>query len=253
MSRVRVLVLRAAGVNCDLETVRAWEIAGAEVEHLHVRELMESPRRLDKFQILTLPGGFSYGDDISAGKILAVQIRRTLGQALRSFIDAGRLVLGICNGFQALVKAGFLPSADPDVCTITYNEPSGFQDRWVRLQAGSTPCAFLKPGSTYDMPIAHGEGRVIFRDAQVRERLVASAAVALRYVPGGPDPAAPANPNGSEADAAGLCDATGRVLGLMPHPERFIEATQHPTWTSRPVESMPDGLKIFTQAVTFFR
>jgi phosphoribosylformylglycinamidine synthase len=285
MSQIRVLILRAAGTNCDLETQHAWERAGARCDRVHLRRLIEQPHLLDQYQVATLPGGFSYGDDIAAGRLFAAQIRRHLVERLQAFIDAGKLVLGICNGFQILVQAGLLP--DPHaagsegsqdgraaVCTVTYNDPPGFQDRWVTLFAHDSPCVFTEPGRSYEMPIAHGEGRVVFSDGPSLERVLGDRQNALCYVPpgtrpedaralsnevtwlGGRDDAPageiPYNPNGSHADIAGLCDPTGRVLGLMPHPERFVTRTQHPCWTSRPERDTGDGLAVFQRAVAYF-
>jgi len=249
MSReVRVLILRAAGTNCDLETQHAWERAGAAAWRVHVRELFERPGLLDEAAIVTIPGGFSYGDDVAAGRILAVQIRRHLLDALRRFVDRGGLVLGICNSFQVLVQTGLLPGLDGRrVCTLARNEPPGFRCRWVRLEATVGRCAFLEPGRCYELPIAHGEGRVVFADDAARQQAVARGCAALRYVPGF-DPL-PANPNGSELDLAGLCDPTGRVLGLMPHPERAVARTQHPFWTRTRDLDFADGLEIFRAAV----
>jgi phosphoribosylformylglycinamidine (FGAM) synthase-like amidotransferase family enzyme len=285
MSQTNVLILRVAGTNCDLETQHAWELAGAHAERIHLRRLIERPRMLDDYQIVTLPGGFSYGDDIAAGRIFAAQLQRHLADRLRAFIDAGKLVLGICNGFQVLVKAGLLPyphdaghEASPPrrraVCTVTDNEPPGFQDRWIRLFAHESPCVFTEPGRTYELPIAHAEGRVVFADGPSLEAVIDTGQNALCYVPQGadvgdaiamaneatwlggrerrPDGKAPYNPNGSHADIAGLCDPTGRVLGLMPHPERFVTWTQHPQWTSQPPREPGDGLAMFQRAIAYF-
>ncbi len=276
MAEIRVMILRAAGTNCDLECEHAWKRVGALPERVHVRRLIESPALLDRYQIVTIPGGFSYGDDISAGRVFAAQIERHLADELRAFASAGRLVLGICNGFQVLVKAGLLPelrSADEPTCTVTYNDPPGFQDRWVWLRAESARCVFLEPGRCYEMPIAHGEGRVVFRDATSMSRVIERDLCALRYVAppsveapvlaieaaAGRDaaaswtdePAPPYNPNGSTADIAGLCDESGHVLGLMPHPDRYIDPLQHPSWTSQPPREHGDGLAIFQRAVEY--
>jgi phosphoribosylformylglycinamidine (FGAM) synthase-like amidotransferase family enzyme len=284
MSPPKVLILRAAGTNCDLETQHAWEVAGARPERVHLRQLIAEPRTLDAYQIVTIPGGFSYGDDIAAGRIFAAQLERHLADQFRAFIDAGKLVLGICNGFQILVKAGLLPyahsqksvarRAEGAVCTVTYNDPPGFQDRWVTLFAHDSPCVFTEPGRIYELPIAHGEGRVVFADGPSLEHIIEAGQNALCYVPpgvqsheavamaneatwlGGRDRLAaagvPYNPNGSHADIAGLCDPTGRVLGLMPHPERFVTWTQHPQWTSRERRETGDGLAMFQRAVNCF-
>ncbi len=254
---VRVLIVRAAGTNCDLETQHAWELAGAHADRVHLRALCEQPQQLTAYQILTLPGGFSYGDDIAAGRIFAVQLQRHLGDQVRGFIDRGGLVLGICNGFQVLVQMGLLPTRGANgatrTCTVTYNDPPGFQDRWVYLRANQSRCCFLEPGRTYEMPIAHGEGRVLFADEAALDAALTGGHAALTYAApaGGPNlHGEPCNPNGSQGDIAGMCDATGRVLGLMPHPERFVTWTQHPCWTSQPPRAAGDGLALFRQAVT---
>lgn len=284
MAGVPVLVLRTAGTNCDLETCHAWERAGAAWQRVHIRKLADSPQILAECRILTLPGGFSYGDDISAGRILASQLSRLLGDAIRAFVDRGGLVLGICNGFQALAKAGLLTGdgagqTPPDL-TLCNNDPPGFQDRWVTLRAAErTACAFLEPGRQYELPIAHGEGRVRFANAAAERVALAEGRAALLYCaptardarPGAAgrtaaaqavgreattvgvmDGEGPFNPNGSASDIAGLCDPTGRIFGLMPHPERFVTGTQHPCWTSRPAREDGDGLAIFERAVRHF-
>ena len=255
MAIIRTLILRAPGTNCDRETEHAWMLAGATAERVHVRRLIERPSLLDAFQILTIPGGFSYGDDIGAGRVLAAQLERALHDELRAFVDAGKLALGICNGFQVLVRAGLLPDPSAPLpqraCAVTYNDPPGFQDRWVTLEATSTQCVFLETGLRYEMPIAHGEGRVVFADRAVEENVDARQLAALRYVRGErDDESTPANPNGSAREIAGLCDATGRILGLMPHPERFVRWTQHPCWTSLPERDVADGLRVFHKAAT---
>ena len=260
VTQIRVLILRAAGTNCDAETQYAWELAGARAARVHVRRLIERPQMLAEYQVLTIPWGFSYGDDIAAGRILAAQLARHLIGAIHGFIDAGKLVLGICNGFQVLVQAGILPfrrrCEGPRHCTVTTNQPAGFQDRWVHLHSGSERCVFLEPGRAYEMPIAHGEGRVMFASEADLGAVVAGGQNVLTYEspPGGTrhSPGEPFNPNGSRADIAGLCDESGRVLGLMPHPERFVTWTQHPCWTSRPARAEGDGLALFRRAVRYF-
>jgi phosphoribosylformylglycinamidine synthase len=256
---VRAIILRAAGTNCDLETQHAWSLAGAVAERVHLQRVIDNPALLDQCQILTIPGGFSYGDDISAGRIFAARLQRYLTHHLHRFITAGKLVLGICNGFQILVKAGLLPDPlgtgrDRPRLTVTYNDPPGFQDRWVCVRGCDTPCVFTESGRTYEMPIAHGEGRVLCDSPASLASLVSQGLDALRYCPpptvGGPP--LPPNPNGSQADIAGLCDPTGRVLGLMPHPERFVAGTQHPRWTSLPRRAEGDGLALFRAALRYF-
>ncbi len=257
MGRVRVMILRSAGANCDLETEHAWRLAGAEPQRVHIGRLIEQSNLLGEYQILTIPGGFSYGDDIAAGTILSVRLMRHLADELREFVEHGSLVLGICNGFQVLVKAGLLPGDSSGgggrVCTIAANQPVGFQDRWVCVEAEHDRCAFFEAGRRYDLPIAHGEGRVAFSSTESAERIVAAGHGVLRYAGSDWDRRSDRddrnNPNGSTSDIAGLCDATGRVAGLMPHPERFVEWTHHPCWTSLPRREA-DGLAMFQRALT---
>jgi len=260
MEHVRAIVLRAAGVNCDLETQQALRLAGADAERLHINRLIEAPDRLQRYQILVFPGGFSYGDDVAAGKILANQVIHHLAEPIRRFIDDGKLVLGICNGFQVLVKAGILPgfsetsfSFDSQPVTITDNDSGKFEDRWVYLQVATDRCVFLEPGRRIYLPVAHGEGKVVTRDEATLQRLRDEGHVALRYVDAeGRTGGFPVNPNGSVDSIAGLTDSTGRVLGLMPHPERFIYPTHHPHWT-RLDRVEPDGTVFFTRAVDYVR
>jgi phosphoribosylformylglycinamidine synthase len=212
---------------------------------------------LDQFQILCLPGGFSYGDDIAAGRILAGQIRHHLADAIERFRQAGKLVLGICNGFQVLVKSGILLPELLGKCqaTLTWNQVGRFQDRWVRLKVASHKCVFLRPDDELFLPVAHAEGKFVSRDAATLTRLEQQGQLVLRYVDDRGCWATdfPANPNGSEAGVAGVCDETGRVLGLMPHPERHFDPTHHPHWTR--LDRLPDhgdGRRIFENAVAYF-
>lgn len=254
MSKPRVLILRTAGTNCDEETAHAWELAGAIPQRVHVRELAAQPARLHEFAILTIPGGFSYGDDISAGKILAVQMMHSLGDALRDFVAAGRLILGICNGFQALVKAGLLPGGGAGLgggqsVTLTGNDSARFEDRWVHVKTTGRANAFLPADRVLAMPIAHAEGKLAARDERTLAELVSCGHVALSYCDErGRAGAYPINPNGSQGDIAGLLDPSGRILGLMPHPERHVYRAQHPCWTRRGSDE-PDGRVVFETAV----
>ncbi|MBI2194620.1 MAG: phosphoribosylformylglycinamidine synthase I [Planctomycetes bacterium] len=258
MSAVRALVLRTAGTNCDVETAFAFERSGAAVQRLHVNRLAESPRALMDFQILALPGGFSYGDDVAAGKIFANELRFRLGEAVADFVAAGRLVLGICNGFQVMVKMGllpgpFTPSAAQQV-TLTFNDSGKFEDRWVHLQVCSRTCVFTRGLAHLYLPVAHGEGKFVAPGDPALDDLDARQQVAFRYVNENLQPAGyPHNPNGSQRAIAGLCDPTGRVLGLMPHPERHFLPTQHPRWTREGLRPEGDGAAIFRNAVAYFR
>jgi phosphoribosylformylglycinamidine synthase len=256
MASVRVLVLRAPGANCDRETQFAFEQAGAVAELLHINRLREGPALLQRFQVLAVPGGFTYGDDVAAGKILGNQLAHFLGDELRRFRDRERLILGICNGFQALLKAGLLvpPDEEGPVATLAHNTSGKFEDRWIYLQASPGKCPFLTGVERLHLPIAHGEGRFLCRSSWQLEGLRQAGQVVLHYVDAGGAPGDyPVNPNGSEGHVAGLCDLTGLVLGLMPHPERHVLPTQHPRWTRQGLAPEGDGLVIFRNAVRFFQ
>lgn len=262
MATPRVLVLRAPGTNCDEETAEAFRLAGATPERLHVNRLLENPALLEGFQALCFPGGFSYGDDISAGRVLGNQVRLGLSDPLKKFRDDGKLVLGVCNGFQVLVKTGLLDLEDEagPLATLTWNDHGRYEARWVHLQATPGECVFLQGVGQLDLPIAHAEGKIAVRDDAALESLLSRGRVVLRYcTAGGGEPTGfPENPNGAAANAAGLTDATGRVLGLMPHPERYLFATQHPQWTRKKAaggydpHSGGDGLQLFRNAVAYF-
>ncbi len=253
--------MRAAGINCDEETQFAWESAGAAAERIHVRRIIEQPSRLDAFQIITVPGGFSYGDDIASGKILANQLEHHLGDALRGFMDRGGLILGICNGFQVLVRLGLVPGRDfPRPVTLTLNDSGRYEDRWVHLRAEIDGCPFLRKDERYYLPVAHGEGKLVVAGGEAgAAELAAAGRIALRYVAAdGAATAFPDNPNGSMENAAGLVDGTGRVFGLMPHPERYLAAVQHPTenrvFSATAADLEPgDGLRVFANAVAALR
>jgi phosphoribosylformylglycinamidine synthase len=258
MTNIKALVVRAAGINCDAETEFALQLAGAEAIRLHINRLIEDKKLLEQFQIMVFPGGFSYGDDVAAGKILANQVVHHLAEPVKKFIDDGKLVLGICNGFQVLVKAGILPGNDSitghgDV-TITYNDSGKFEDRWVYLAPQTDKCVFIDPNRQIYLPIAHGEGKVVTSDAATLEDLKSTGRIAFKYVDkDGNEGPFPINPNGSTESIAGLTDPTGRVLGLMPHPERHIHRTHHPHWTRTKTDAEPDGMTIFNNAVKYVK
>ena len=259
MDKVNAIVLRAAGVNCDEETLYALQLAGAAAQRIHINRVIENLSLLDKYQICVFPGGFSYGDDVSAGKILANQIIHHVCQALKKFIEDGKLVLGICNGFQVLVKTGILPGTHPGESgelpvTITDNDSGKFEDRWVYLEPASDRCVFIEPGRRIYLPVAHGEGKVVTKDQKVLEEIKSGRYVAFRYVDkdGNTGPF-PVNPNGSADSIAGLTDSTGRILGLMPHPERHIHRTQHPHWRRLNDGEGADGSNIFENAVKYVK
>ena len=229
---------------------------------VHLNRWLESPRLADQYQVLCLPGGFSYGDDVAAGRIVASQIRHHLQETARQFVAADKLVLGICNGFQVLIKSGILL---PDVAaagesqaaaTLTWNNRGVFEDRWVSLATDGDRCVFLRGIDSLQLPIAHAEGKFVAASDAMLEQLDANAQLALRYT-GPTDDAGevlyPHNPNGAQRNVAGVCDETGRVFGLMPHPERFITRTQHPRWTREAMPEEGQGLAMFSNAVDYFR
>ena len=254
-AKPNVLVLRAPGTNCDVETAYAFELAGAEAERIHINRLLEDPALADRFQILCFPGGFSFGDDVASGRILAATIRHHLADAIRAFRDAGKLILGICNGFQILIKSGILIDEDRNGlrATLTWNKSGIYTDRWARLTVDGRKCVFLRGVEELYLPVVHAEGRFAARSEAVLDELEKAGRLALRYLPED-------NPNGAARNVAGVCDETGRVFGLMPHPERHIDATQHPRWTrlapngraAKP-ETAGDGFVLFKNAVEYFR
>ena len=250
MNKVRTLIIRAPGTNCDVETAYAFEQAGAEVSSVHVNQLICHEKQLADYQIMVIPGGFTYGDDISEGKVLANELRLKLGEDILRFIEGGGLILGICNGFQVLIKAGILPrlsNGSPPLLTVSANDSGKFECRWVYLRVnGNSNCIFTKGIDSMYLPVAHGEGKVV-ADPEVLSKLN----VALHYADekGNISASYPHNPNGSVGNIAGICDRSGRVFALMPHPERYIRGTQHPQWTRQGAKEYGDGFQIFVNAV----
>ena len=253
MAQPNVLVLRAPGTNCDQETGYAFEKAGAAASYAHINQLIESPSKIADAQILCLPGGFSYGDDIAAGRILASQLQSKLADVIHKFHADGKLILGICNGFQILIKTGFLlePTDEGLPATLTWNDCGRFIDRWVHLRTDDAKCIFLKDVDRMYLPIAHAEGKFVPRDEATLEGLRSKNQLALTYASGNGSEKVD-NFNGSVADVAGVCDPTGRIFGLMPHPERYIDPTHHPHWTRGGMPDEGDGMAIFRNAVGYF-
>lgn len=252
----KALILRTAGTNCDKETEFAFQRAGAATEVHHINHI-KSDRELGAYQIIALPGGFSYGDDLGAGKILSLELLLWFKDALRKFIDKGNLVIGICNGFQVLAKTGMLPDADfVQKTTLMWNDSARFEARWTYLKVSSVKA----PGSkiwlknlpeVIALPVAHGEGK-FYAEQKILDTMEAQNQVALQYVDSrGEFAGYPLDPNGSLRHIAGITDPTGRIFGLMPHPERCVCAHHWPYWHERALE--PFGLKIFKNAVEYFK
>lgn len=269
MKKPKVCILRTAGTNCDTETAFAFSKVGALPELVHINRLISKEKKLQDYQILAIPGGFTYGDDIAAGKILANELKYKLIDDIRRFIKEGKLIIGICNGFQVLVKSGLLPGNDnlKQEVSLIINDSGKFEDRWVYLKKPETSpprqellagrgnrkpekCVWTKniPEVIY-LPVAHGEGKFITKDKSVLERLKKNSQIVFRYCDEkGSLSVYPHNPNGSQDNIAGICDKTGRILGLMPHPERHIEIRQHPRWTelkhrSRTFSKVQDSIR----------
>ena len=259
---VRVLVITGLGLNCEVETEVGFRLVGASPERVHLLDLLDGreERTLSDYRILAFVGGFAFGDHLGAGFVYANKIRWRLYDQLVEFLEAGGLALGICNGFQMMVRLGMVPGFDGDYrtprATLAPNDRLGYWDSWVRLKADpGSPCVWTRGIDTIDLPTRHGEGKFLPEDDAVLERLVAGRQVAVRYVDadGNVTDAWPDNPNGSLAGVAGLCDPTGRVFGLMPHPDAYLYPFQHPQWSRmRYEEAVPEeggGLAIFRNGV----
>jgi len=248
--KVKTLILRAPGTNCDAETAFAFQQAGAVTTSVHINQLIRGEQRLADYQILVVPGGFTYGDDIAAGRVLANELRLKLGEDILRFIEGGGLILGICNGFQVLVKAGILPrisNGGSPPLTVVANDSGKFECRWVYLRVNKdSPCLFTRGIDSMYLPVAHAEGKVV-ADPEVLPEL--NVVVYYADEQGDNKAGYPYNPNGSVGNIAGICDASGRIFALMPHPERYIRGTQHPQWTRQGVKEHGDGFQVFLNAV----
>ncbi len=266
-ARVRALVLSGNGTNCERETAQACRLAGADaVAIISVWDLIAGEGNLADYDLLCLPGGFTDGDDLGAAQAAAIRLRyakvahsgKPLVESLQDFVDRGGLVIGICNGFQLLVKLGLLPFADfePKV-TLTSNESGRFENRWTTLSVDhASPCAFTRGLEQPEFPVRHGEGRLALGDLAIGKELILQHLVPLRYADprtGQPTSQYPANPNGSWSNAAALCDPTGRIFGLMPHPEAFLDRTNHPRWTREEIPAEGLGVTLFRNAVDHLR
>jgi len=253
VSAVNAIVLRTAGTNCDQETAHALRMAGAEPQIVHVNQLLSKQISLEPFRLMVIPGGFSYGDDVAAGKILANELRFKLRSALDEFVAQGKRIIGICNGFQVLVKTGYLPGpahrslgeggTPAQTVTLAANDSGQFRCHWVRMRREKSACKWLNvTEAQWELPIAHGEGKFVTQDVKTLTALEKNNQVIFRY--------RGANPNGSVNAIAGICSADGNVVGLMPHPERHVVLTQHPEWTRGAGKNkVPVGLQFFQAAV----
>jgi phosphoribosylformylglycinamidine synthase len=263
MSKPKALIIRTAGTNCDYETAHAFELAGAKPRRVHVNRLINGEVKLSQFDIMAFPGGFSYGDDIASGKILANEIKYKFGDNIRKFALSGKPIIGICNGFQVLVKMGLLPDEEKmhQSATLTYNDSDKFECRWVYLKANQklkvkNQNFWLKNlPEIIELPVAHAEGKFVVEDKKVLSEIKKNEQIVFQYVDAkGRTAGYPSNPNGSLENIAGICSAKGNIFGLMPHPERCIYKWHH--FQRSPQKSSSEyawGLQIFKNAVDYIK
>lgn len=270
MKEVRAIVLAGNGINCEMETAHACRMGGADrVDIIHINDLIHGDVTLDHYNFLNLPGGFLDGDYLGAAKVGAnrfryARVRKTgerLIDQLYRFIQDGKLILGICNGFQLMAKLGILPGFDDDEgsqsFTVTFNDSGRFEDRWVYLKVNpESRCVFTRGLTDLYLPVRHGEGKFIAKDADNLNRLFSEGHAVMQYSDEhfrAPTMTYPLNPNGSEGSIAGVTDSTGRLFGLMPHPEGYLDMTNHPRWTREELPDMGIGTLLFRNAVEFIR
>ncbi len=264
-SKIPVLIVTGYGLNCEAESKYAWELAGGSPNLVHFNDLLETPTRLLDYAALMFIGGFSYGDHMTGGHVMALRFRHRMSGEIAAFIEKGRLILGVCNGFQIMVKLGLLPGLDRQYLdqklALMQNDCGFFQNYWATLRfEPQSRCVFTRGLGTMPLPVRHGEGKIFSLDRDLIDRLEAEGCVACRYVDPATGAAAtrfPHNPNGSVHSIAGLCDPTGRIFGLMPHPEAYLYPENHPHWDSQKLSgSQPPqglGLQIFQNAIDFLR
>lgn len=268
--QVKAIVITGYGTNCEMEMAHACKLGGADqVDIVHISELLHGEYCLDDYHFLNLPGGFLDGDDLGAGQAGAHRFKyavvKNSGERLQEqvirFIKDGKLILGVCNGFQLMVKMGLLPGFDKNYenrqVSLTYNDSGRFEDRWVNLQVNeASPCVFTKGITSLYFPIRHGEGKFVARDDEVLNLIKKENLVALRYSDprtGEPTMEYPLNPNGSPDAIGGICDPSGRLFGLMPHPEAFLHRTNHPRWTREELPEEGQGVALFRNGINFIR
>jgi phosphoribosylformylglycinamidine synthase I len=250
--KAKALVLTGYGINCENESKYAFEKAGGKADIFHVNSLIERPQVLDDYNLFFIAGGFSFGDDLGSGKVLGNKIKNRLGDAIIDFYNSGKLIIGVCNGFQVLVKVGLLPVPDfKQRVTLTTNDSGKFEDRWVFLKINkNSPCVFTKGMEYALLPVRHGEGKLVM-DEETRKNIWQENLAVLQYVgPNGEPAGYPYNPNGSIDNIAGLCDKTGRIFGLMPHPEAFNIPQNCPYWPFGIVKEAI-GIRFFKNAVDY--
>jgi phosphoribosylformylglycinamidine synthase I len=254
---IRVCIITGFGINADYELQRAFNMVGATGTLIHITDIIERPQTLRENHIIAFPGGFSYGDHLGSGKVFGTLFKKHLKVELQEFIAAGKLVIGICNGFQVLVKMGILPNLAggwKQEVSLIHNDSGKFEDRWVLLKTNpASPCVWTRGLDELEFPVRHGEGKFVIISPSIRDSLVKQNLIALTYASAsGVEPGYPANPNGSVLDIAGISDASGRVFGLMPHPEAFLIPENHPRWTREKIQES-DGLMLFKNGVEYIK
>lgn len=267
MAQVKALVITGYGTNCEMEMAHACRLAGAHADIAHISEILSGRYPINDYHFLNLPGGFLDGDDLGSAQVESVRLKharvkttgKTLFEEIAFFIDRGMLILGVCNGFQALVKSGILPGNPLGMrrVSLTFNDSAKYEDRWVNLKVNpASPCVFTKGLDRLMVPVRHGEGKFVCDHEATLEEITRANLVALRYADdsGNPTMDYPSNPNGSVSAVAGICNATGRIFGLMPHPEAYTHRTNHPAWTRmKDLQDRGEGMAIFDNAVNFLK
>lgn len=248
MVGIRIAVITGYGINAEAELREAFRLEGGSPELIHIQDLVDSPERLLSFRILAFPGGFSFGDHLGSGLVFANLVRRSLRSQVKRFLEEGGLIIGICNGFQSLVKMGVLPNLDGDwrpQVSLVHNASGAFVDSWVALDFDPrSPCVWTSGIAPLEAPIRHGEGRFIAENPALLRNLEERHLIAVRY--------RDRNPNGSQNGVAGVCDPTGRIFGLMPHPEAFLFPENHPRWTREPIPKAR-GREIFRNGINWIK
>lgn len=263
---IKALVITGYGINCEREMAAACKLAGAQPQIAHAHHLLKKKIRLSDYHLLLLPGGFSFGDELGAAKAFANRISYAaeIKERMQEFVLNGGCILGVCNGFQLLVKLGLLPGVESQGASLACNDSGRFENRWSHHKVFKSPCIFTQGIEHLYLPIRHGEGKLIFKNDLIHKNLVENNQVVFRYATpeGTPTCSYPENPNGSHDAIAGMCDSTGRILGMMAHPEAAVRMINHPRWTrineeaKRHNSMMPiqgDGLKIFQNAVNHIK
>jgi len=256
--KIRAALLYTEGTNCNLETENAFKYLGVETETLILNNVIKNKGNFDKYHIIAIPGGFSYGDDISAGKVFATLLMHYKLDEIMRFISQGKLIIGICNGFQVLVKTGLLPNTSATIkteSTLAFNDSGVFIDKWVNLRVNKNSVSkFIGTDlpDIIELPIAHAEGKFI-APGDVLNKMISNNQIVFQYSSSDGNVDEKYNPNGSIMNIAGICDKTGQILGLMPHPERFSSAYQHPAWQRLGLKGEGTGLLLFKNAVDYIK